>query len=1020
MASISKFIPGIASGSLDIQPALANINFDFSLWKVAAPKEFEGVGSALSTSRREEAEDGKLHVIARKLGALFESKAPAVPCLTKAYGTRASEIAQVLSLDDQGRRSYGVFASHAGPDATSLWAAATSGGSAISIHLLACLLARIWDAPQAISIWVEIIKKRKEEVNAEFEESNIGHIATLQAARQDLARAQIAEWDDSARAWLRSANEVKKKQQTQLMLIIDNVQVPVNGERDTYASVMDAWKNSLTQMEALVKGVSQKAVSGEILLALSAWHLFPDLMVVTPSVTHVRQNDAVFHLGGILTLGLPTPSSDEHGIHWSLPLAHLRHYGAPVVSSRSISSESGSRLNVQELLQATLGSLLQSWGKAGKDTARAAKWMSSMFRMMTEATRLDHSLSLLTTGVAEHSWFVLLSGAANRYTESMGLERQHNNKLISLGRKQAKTFLGTPSAPLFGMLEHGRFVSLITNEEDKIAHLRTIAMHLAQKMPLDSSKILIRYKHRLSDSRWVYEYATAIPLPMANKKRKVDRSDTARPKSHCRWLYSGCQADYSRIPSDLLHWFSEREDRDPQSAWRDHCDFMVSTHDEADFEERRRILEAAAGETVFRREEQFLADIFPDVGIYCCDPGDDVSCLLRAWYTSVYGAIDDAALFVSQQQQVHYLIQAELSSETIAAEMYSLAEGDKLDSLKTSLELEMFFRYGRVDVDPHLRSLKALSTAARLYSRFSHASVDVGILQQSLYQAGWTSACSGQRNFAVDGQRGTPEALQPYKLSDEQAFACLAMFESGSYDINPNKLRDVIAMCSGHSIFFRAALLADPSEPTPLGDIQDLLGNIGRSGIAFLVLPETPLCQEKSLDDWPYIEHNEFDGSLQDNFKVTSLHLSFTEAETPLGVNILGSRDQEVFVLETLFSVYDDGRWIADLNFSHLFDPRPPSDAQVTWIPACTVPHHAETPDWRPRMICVDSWLGLINAPEERVSLLRAHRNWQARLAASSISLALGHDTIILPNEICWHCAQYIVNQRFRNVILIG
>ncbi|KAL8904084.1 MAG: hypothetical protein Q9207_003511 [Kuettlingeria erythrocarpa] len=521
MASIGKFIPGIASGSLDIQPALANLNFDFSLWKVAAPKEFEGVGSALSTSRREEAEDGKLHTIARRLGALFESKTPAIPCLTKVYGTRASGIAQALSLDDRARRSYGVFASQAGPDVTSLWAAATSGGGAISIHLLACLLARIWDAPQAISIWAEIIKKRKEEVNAEFEESNIGHIATLQAARQDIPRAQIAEWDDGARAWLRSANQVKKKQQTQLMLIIDNVEIPVNRERDTYVSVMDAWTKSLMQMEALVKGVSQKAMSGEVLLALSSWHLFPDLMVVAPSVTHVRQNDPVFHLGGMLTLGLPTPSSDKHGIHWSLPLAHLRHYGAPVVSARSISSESGSRLNVQELLQATFGSLLQSWGEAGKDTARAAMWMSSLFHMVTEAMKLDERLSILTRGAAEHSWFALLSAAADRYTTSTDLERRQNNKLISLGRKQAATFLGTPSEPLFGMLEHGRFVGLIEDEEDKIAHLRTIGKLLAKNVPLNSSQILIRYKHQLSDSRWVYEYTTAMPWPTANKKKEI-------------------------------------------------------------------------------------------------------------------------------------------------------------------------------------------------------------------------------------------------------------------------------------------------------------------------------------------------------------------------------------------------------------------------------------------------------------------------------------------------------------------
>ncbi|KAL8648322.1 MAG: hypothetical protein Q9210_005055 [Variospora velana] len=1028
MASISKFIPGIASGSLDIQPALANLNFDFSLWKVAAPKEFEGVGSALSSPRREEAEDGKLHTIARKLGALFESKTPAIPCLTKAYGTRASEIAQALSLDDQGRKSYGVFANQAGPDATSLWAAATSGASAISIHLLACLLARMWDAPQAISIWVEIIKKRKEEVHAELEESNIGHIATLQAARQDLPRAQLGEWDDSARAWLRSANEVKKKQQIQLMLIIDNVQALVNSESDTYISVMDAWTRSLIQMEALIKGVSQKATSGAILLALSSWHLFPDLMVVTPSVTHIRQNDPVFCLGGILTLGLPTLYSKNHGIHWSLPLAFLRHYGAPVVSARSISSGTGSRLNLKELLQATLGSLFQGWGKEVGDTLRAAKWISSLFHMVTEATKLKHNLSALTTGAAEYSWFALLSQAADYYTASTGLERQHLNKLISLGRKQAETFLGRPSEPLFGLLEHGRYVSLITNEEDKIASLRKIGTFLAQRrVVMQGSRILIRYKHSLPYSRWVYEYTTAVPWPIGNKKRTADGFVTYSGKSHLRWLYSGNAAGYNNISDDFIDWCAVSKSIAPQevlsSIRRYLSDFTTCTRDKADFDERKKDLEATARENVLKREDHFMPEVFPDVGVYCCNVADYESYSYRpagGWYIFAYGAIDDAALFVQVGGASTHLIDAQIPAEIKAAELYSLAESDRLDYLKTSLELEIFLRRGKVDIDPHLRSLKAISTAARLYSRFPHASVDVRILQQKLYKLQWIPTCQGQRNLGVVGLQLTPESLLPYELTGGQAFACLAMFESGQYDISPDLLEDVLAMCSGDSIFFRATLLADPYEPMPAGDIRCLLGNIGRSGIAFLAPPKTPLCHEKSLADWPHIEHNDFDGSLQDNFKATSLHLSFTEAEMPLNVDVLGNRDREAFVLETLFSVYDGGRWIADLNICDMYGPRAPSQARITWMSVCTSPHHADTPDWRPRMICVDSWLGLINAPEEKASLLRAHRNWQARLAASSISLALGHDTVILPDVICWHCAHRLVNERFRDVILIG
>jgi hypothetical protein len=36
-----------------------------------------------------------------------------------------------------------------------------------------------------------------------FSKSNVADLASLAAARQDLTRAQISEWDASARAWLR-------------------------------------------------------------------------------------------------------------------------------------------------------------------------------------------------------------------------------------------------------------------------------------------------------------------------------------------------------------------------------------------------------------------------------------------------------------------------------------------------------------------------------------------------------------------------------------------------------------------------------------------------------------------------------------------------------------------------------------------------------------------------------------------------------------------------------------------------
>jgi len=239
--SINKLAVSAVNGALEIQPALANINFDFSLWKVAPPKEFEGVGAALTTFRRNEAENGCTHRTARKLGALFEKLLPVTPKLIKAYGQRASEISESSTIDAEARSAYGVFASRVGADATSLWAAATSGSSAIA---------------------VEITERRKQEVNNDIEQNNVSDITTLAAAQQELTRSQISEWDASARAWLRVADARKCRQQKQLMLILENIQSPVNKKTDTYSSVISAWTNALIQMEGLINGVSQEAQGG--------------------------------------------------------------------------------------------------------------------------------------------------------------------------------------------------------------------------------------------------------------------------------------------------------------------------------------------------------------------------------------------------------------------------------------------------------------------------------------------------------------------------------------------------------------------------------------------------------------------------------------------------------------------------------------------------------------------------------------------------------------------------------------
>ena len=134
--SVSKISASLASAHNENTLALANINFDFSLFKVEAPTEYQTLGASLSAKRRTEAEAGTQHITARKLGALFDIYLPSTPNLSKAYGRRVSEIAASEVVNPKATKCDGFFTSYVGADGTTIWAAATSGQAAISVHLL--------------------------------------------------------------------------------------------------------------------------------------------------------------------------------------------------------------------------------------------------------------------------------------------------------------------------------------------------------------------------------------------------------------------------------------------------------------------------------------------------------------------------------------------------------------------------------------------------------------------------------------------------------------------------------------------------------------------------------------------------------------------------------------------------------------------------------------------------------------------------------------------------------------------
>jgi len=138
MASIGKFALSLASGVQETTLALTNLSLDFAMIRLEAPLEYQGLGTALSKRRKHEAEEGSVHPTARRLGALFADDLPSIPNLSRAYGLRASEIAEDALLNPIADAAYGPLAGHVGADGTSIWAAATSGRGALHVYSPAC------------------------------------------------------------------------------------------------------------------------------------------------------------------------------------------------------------------------------------------------------------------------------------------------------------------------------------------------------------------------------------------------------------------------------------------------------------------------------------------------------------------------------------------------------------------------------------------------------------------------------------------------------------------------------------------------------------------------------------------------------------------------------------------------------------------------------------------------------------------------------------------------------------------
>ena len=643
------------------------------------------------------------------------------------------------------------------------------------------------------------------------------------------------------RAWLRTADEAKKTQQTQVMLILKNISLPIPQKTGVYFSVMEVWRKAMRTLELLLQGMPQRVQEGEVLLGLSSWHLYPDMCALGAASTIVRQNDPLVGNGGIVTIGLQNADPDrDDGIYWSLPLAHLRYYGDPVMRTASAGGQS-SRVSIDQLLLVTLGSVLSTWGKFGSD-------------LTTPIEIIDTTLRSLRLGAGQGpKWIQPIAIAVKRFKDSHGHEREALSRLIHFGIRKCPDFIAEPAEhppAMFGLADMHFLISQCTNMDSKLKCLRDAA----KAFGVDNTRnVIIRYfteAVHASSARYTY-------------LNPVCRRMTKRTSS-------GTSKGYTVESESDLHWMS-----DPNEVLYD------NPTDDSEHEETKNCIE---GRRPFTLKIKCPLRPGADEYHYECE--------------FVYGDPISAAVFrpIKSNQSLKPI--SNRVGLMDVQEIFPMQNVD-LQLVRGQLEKLCYDRSSEGKLKYYYQSLASMKEALDIYERLPSATTSLQVTSEPLHCWEWSRNSHKQKKFTL-----------------VHAFACIAMFETGELDLDPHDLSGaaIMAISYGNSIYVAERMISDPTDILPKCAIRRIIGNIGRPGLSLLVPPQQLKAPKPDFGSWNMVNHVPFDGRMEDSFAGTSLHLSFSEYQLAIDVGAYGQRDQDAFFVEAIISVYDRGRWVADID----------------------------------------------------------------------------------------------------------
>jgi hypothetical protein len=159
----------------------------------------------------------------------------------------------------------------------------------------------------------------------------------------------------------------------QLELTTRDLGVPFGGNETTYEKIMSAWRTATECLENLLHGHPQKIYDQVVLIAISACHLFPNLLVLREQTTSTPFKDNLFPSTAVATIGLESMDAlCNEGVRWSLALSHLQYYGPSVEAESQIGTP---KVTIGQLRLTVLGALFAKWEVNHRQYLQAARWM---------------------------------------------------------------------------------------------------------------------------------------------------------------------------------------------------------------------------------------------------------------------------------------------------------------------------------------------------------------------------------------------------------------------------------------------------------------------------------------------------------------------------------------------------------------------------------------------------------------------------------------------------------------------